>query len=175
MIEYIKRGFAIFRLDESEIKNAAKDPNSTSYVFLIVMLVGAAQAIGSLKLSPSMLAFYISSAFIGAILGTMVLHFLAWLFGGKATFLEFFRPIGMSYVVMWITIIPVIGPAISGVIGIWYVAVNLAVIRIVHRLSLGKAALVILIPVLIALAIAILMILGYWKFVTTYLGSLYLE
>jgi hypothetical protein len=175
MIEYIKRGFAIFRLDEAEIENAAKDKGATSFVFLIVLLVGAAQAIGSLKLSLPMLTFYISSSFAGAILGTAVLHFLAWIFGGKANFLEFFRPIGMSYVVMWITIIPIIGPAISGVIGLWYVAVNLAVLRTVHKLSLGKAALVILIPVLIALVIAIMMALGYWKFVTDYLGSLYLE
>ena len=100
-----------------------------------------------------------------------IMHLLAKLFGGKAGFKEYYRTMGVGYVGMWISVIPILGPMITGLIGLWYIVVNYSVLKAVHKLSTLKAVIVIGIPVIIGLVAGVVLAATFAAMFAGLLGS----
>jgi len=144
---YFRQGVEILKLNVQAAENVAKDPKATNYALLYVALAGVASAIGTLNpfgiiVMPifMLIAFFIS---IG------ILHLFAKLFGGQASFTEYYRAIGVGYVGTWIAVIPILGPLLSGLVSLWYIVVNVVVLKAVHKLTTFKAVLVLLLPAIV--------------------------
>ncbi len=145
--KYAKQGIEILKLNGKVAEKISKDKKATNYAFLFVVLVGVAQAIGTFNV-PGIIVTPIFTL-IGSFIGVGILHILAKIFGGRADFMEFYRAFGIGYVGMWISVIPIIGPMLSGLLGLWYLAVNVVILKSVHKLSTAKAIIVIAIPLII--------------------------
>lgn len=165
--ESLSNALDIVKLDPSAVHDVAGDAKATGWAFLIVILAGVANAIGSLML-PGII-FVPLFMVLGLLFGTLVFWVLALLFGGRAGFMELFRPLGHSLVLNWVTVIPFIGPFLGIFTGIWSIVMDVVIVREVFGFTTGRAALVVLIPVVIALIAGLLF--AAWAF--TQVVSLY--
>ena len=161
-VEYIKQGLKVFTLDKKVIKKVSKDTNATKMGVIFLLLAGVASAIGGI-LSTWLLGdlFGIGPNYsslitmplvmlVGSAFAIVIIHGLARIFGGKATYSELFRVLSLTSVVFWITIIPQVGGFIAFLAMLWGIVVGIISVSNVYNLSTGKAVAVILIPLVIA-------------------------
>ncbi|MBS3125693.1 YIP1 family protein [Candidatus Woesearchaeota archaeon] len=153
--EGVSRALAIIKLDGAAVDDTARDSSATGMAFLIAILAGVANAIGSLML-PGLIILPIMMV-VGLLVSTLVLWIIAMIFGGRASFMELLRPIGHSMMLSWVTVIPIIGPFLSFFVGIWSIVMDVIIVREVFDFSTGKAVTVVLIPVVVALIVAFAM------------------
>ena len=151
--ESVKKGIEIVKLNGTVMEEVAKTPALTGMGVLIIVLAGVAYAIGSLNLVGIIL--FPISFIIGTFIGFGIFHLLALLFGGKAKFGEFYRTMSHSYVLYWVSVIPVIGIFLAGLVGLWELVVTVFALKNVHQLSTAKAIIVLLIPVIIGIIIGV--------------------
>ena len=144
---YFRQGVEILKLNSQAAENVSKDPKATNYALLYVVLAGVASAIGTLN--PFGIVIMPIVMLVGFFVSMGILHLLAKLFGGQASFKEYYRAMGVGYVGTWIAVIPILGPLLSGLVSLWYIVVNVVVLKAVHKLTTFKAVLVLLIPLII--------------------------
>jgi len=149
--ENIKNSFKILGLNTQAAATVADDNKSTGYGFLTLILAGVAMAISSLN--PFGLILNPIVLIIGFFIGYSIYHFLAkFLLGGQATGTQYFRAFSNSFVVYWITFIPVIGVFLQFLAGLWLMVVNIFILHSVHKLSMVKAIILgLLFPVIVIL------------------------
>jgi len=153
--DYFKKGIEIVKLNAAAMTETAKDSGAFNMALLFIVLSGVAGAIG--VLNPVGIIVFPIVALIWAFIWVGILHILARLFGGKAGYTELFNPMGLSSILGWIAVIPVIGPFLSGIAGLWGIVVTVVVVKSVHSLSTGKAAAVVLIPLVILFIIGLVL------------------
>lgn len=169
--DYVKKGIEIAKLNGKVAEHVAKDKNATGMGVLILVLAGVAAAIG--RLNPVGIIAIPIANIVGWFIMIGVFHLIALLFGGKATFSELYRPLTVSSVIYWVSVIPFIGPVLSSIASLWEIVVSVVVIRDVHKLSTGKAVAVVVIPIVVVAVIALVMLTlfaatfglgmtGYW-------------
>ncbi|MBN2457528.1 YIP1 family protein [Candidatus Woesearchaeota archaeon] len=151
--EYVMQGIDILKLDSKAINKAAKDPDATKMALLFIAIAGVASAIGAWNFVG--IIFVPIITVIMAFVSVGVLHLLAKLFGGSGSYMELFRPLGIAEIIMWITVIPFIGPILGSIVGIWFMVAAVVIIREVHKLSTGKAIMVVLIPVIVVMLLLV--------------------
>lgn len=149
----VMNAIEIVKLNGSVMTKVAADKDATGMGVLIIAIAGVAAAIGALN--PFGIIMMPIAYLIGTFIGIGIIHLLAKLFGGKAKFSEFYRTSSHAYVVNWIAIIPILGPMVSGIAGLWNLVVTVFVLKNVHKLTTGKAVVVVLIPVVIAIIIGV--------------------
>jgi len=157
----IKDGIAIVRLDEDAMKRAAQDPGALWHGVGIVAIGGVAIAFGMLQ--PWMVPMLAIAAVIGSIINIGIIHLLSLLFGGSATFGEFYRARALSSVILWPMVIPIVGPFLGIIIGFWDIIVNIVTIRAVHNVSTIRAVFVVLIPIIL-FTVAVMFLAMYMLF-----------
>lgn len=163
--KYFLDGIEILKLDTKTAVKVSKDKKARNYAFLFFALVGLAQAIGTLNLPGIILGpiMYFLLSFVGV----GIIHVLAKLFGGKAKFMDFYQVAGIGSVAMWISVIPILGPFLAGLVNLWYLVVTVVVLKAVHKLSTTKAIIVVAIPVVIS---AILVAIAVAMFAVMFAG-----
>lgn len=92
------------------------------------------------------------STLIGWVLWALITHFVGQQFGAQSSIGEMLRVIGFAHVVLWLTIIPVIG----AFAGLWFLWVVFKAVRAGLDLSTGKTAVVVLIGLVIRVIASIL-------------------
>ena len=122
---------------------------------------------GSTTMSPAMQQVAaISSSFgqiigvpLGFFIGVGILYLIAKAFGGQGTFLAqgytyllFEVPLGIITAVLGL--IPILGALVAIAVGIYALVLEIFSIMAVHRLSGGKATLVVFIPVIVVFVLA---------------------
>lgn len=152
--KYFMQGLEILKLNAKTAEGVAKDEKATGYAIIFVLIAGLTQAIGTFNL-PGLVALPITTLVI-SFFGIGILHVLAKLFGGTAAFMEFYRTMGVGYVGVWIAVIPFLGPILMGLVGLWYLVVHVVVLKAVHKLTTGKAIVVVAIPLVIAIILAVI-------------------
>ncbi len=102
---------------------------------------------------------------IGFFIGTGILYLIAKAFRGQGTFLAqgyanllFNVPLGI--VSGLVSLVPILGGLVAFGLGIYGIVLNIFSLMAVHRLSGGKATAVVLIPVAIALVLAIVIFIA---------------
>src|SRR3989344_4485688 len=127
--EGVSRALAIIKLDGAAVDDTAHDSSATGMAFVIAILAGVAGVIGAL------LQQLISGTAKG------LLASLASLVGGA--------------IIGWVMLIPFVGPFLAFFAAIWSIVVDVIIVREVFDFSTGKAAAVVLIPVITAGIIAV--------------------
>ncbi|MCS4542217.1 MAG: YIP1 family protein [Euryarchaeota archaeon] len=165
----IKRAVMLEQPVYAEIRD---DPNALGQSFLVVLLSGICQGIGYFFLLTFAGAMFgpfgmMGGGLAGAALATVVpilaiigwfissgiVHLFALLLGGKANFTGFLRAMGFAYAPAALGIIPIIGAFIGG---IWVFICEVFAVKVVHELTLGRALLALLLPVIIVIIFVIL-------------------
>ena len=182
--ESIKNALSIVTL-KGEVIQQVSAGDVIGPAFLIVVIAGLAGAVGQTLMGLILGAFELFSllafiylpvlAIVGTLIGAGILHIIALIFGGQAKYMELFKAMAFAQVVYWVGIIPFIGSAIAGILGIWLIVVNVVIIKNVHKLSTGKSVLVVLIPYIIVLLIlavlALVLGLAFVAFVAILFGG----
>ena len=93
---------------------------------------------------------------IGSFIGIGIIHLLAKLFGGQATFKELYNCLTISSVLRWLMVVPIVSIILGPIIGVWNIVISVIVVRKVHQLTTGKAIAVVLIPIVIIIILVVL-------------------
>jgi hypothetical protein len=157
----IPRLFGALKGDVATYEEVEHDESATIQAAVIVVIAAIAGGIGA-GTTAGVLDSDVSfgRAFIAAILSTLIgwglwaliTHYVGQQFGAQSSVGEMLRVIGFAHVVLWLTIIPVIG----GFAGLWFLWVVFKAVRAGLDLSTGKTALVVLIGLVIRLIASIL-------------------
>jgi hypothetical protein len=179
--ESVKDALGIVTL-KGDVVQKVSAANVTGYAFLILVIAGLAAAVGQTLMdlifgtleTATLFLYLLSPIFvvIGVLVNAGILHIIALIFGGQAKYMELFKAMAFAQVVGWIAIIPFLGGALSIILAIWLIVVNIVIVKNVHKLSTGKSVLVILIPYIIILSIlAVLALVLGLAFVATLFGA----
>ena len=102
--------------------------------------------------------FFIVLIPLGFFIGTGIQYLIAKAFGGQGTFLAhgysyllYYAPIGI--VSLLLGLIPILGSLAGSALGIYAIVLNVFMIMGVHRMSGGKATLVVLLPLIVLFVI----------------------
>ena len=145
--KYFQQGIEIVKLNEKTIDTVAKDKKATNMAILFFAIGGG--ILGLLTFNPA--AFIFGALFTAgfSFIWTGILHLLAKILGGKAGFMEFYRPLGIGNILSWLAFIPVLGQ----IIWLWTIVIEIFVLRKVHKLTTLKAVIIVLLPLILLLAI----------------------
>jgi len=151
--DYLKKGWEVVQLKGDAIDLLAQDEEAMGPALGILAIGGVAAAIGALSL-PGIILMPILRL-IGAFIFVGIMHFCATsFFGGTGGFKGVFIPISCASLITWIGIIPIVGPVLAVLAGIWLLVVSVVVVERAHAVDRGKAIVVVAIPLLIGLIIA---------------------
>ena len=156
--EYFKQAIEVVKLNEKAISKAAKDSKATNMAILFYAIGGLLAGIASFNLIAVVLAGVMTAGMSFIAVG--ILHVIAKIFGGKGQYMELYRPMGLGSVVGWVAAIPLIGWLLS----LWNIVVTVTTVKTVHKLTTGKAVLVVLLPIIIIGAIAFILALTVLAF-----------
>jgi len=172
----IKQAIDIVKLKGKVIEKVSKDNNATLIGILIIAIAGILGGLGStlygtpdLAISTIILTSLFAPVFTVLIYFILVgiMHTLARLFGGKAKYIEYFRAESHAAILSWLgvlALIPLLGGIINLFISIWGFIVSVVVLENVHKLTRGKAIIVVLIPIIVMI---LLLVIGS----ATYFGA----
>jgi len=151
--DYVKKGWEVIQLKGEAIDLLAQDEDAMGPALGILAIGGVAAAIGALSL-PGIILMPILRL-IGAFIFVGIMHFCATtFFGGTGGFKGVFIPLCCATLISWIGIIPIIGPVLAMLAGIWLLVVSVVIVERVHAMDRGKAIVVVAIPLLIGIVIA---------------------
>jgi hypothetical protein len=163
--ETLQRSFRLLAFDEAAANELANDPGATGHGFLTLALTGMVSGAISLvftmlfmpnlfMLAASVMAIVLSPILmiIGFIIGYSIYHFLAKIFGGQATGSQYFRTMSNVMYVSLLSNVPFGNMAVIPYLAI----VNGFVLCKVHKLSVVRSVIVVLLPVAIIVGIAFL-------------------
>ncbi|HLZ58435.1 MAG TPA: Yip1 family protein [Ktedonosporobacter sp.] len=96
---------------------------------------------------------------LGLFIGVGILHLIAKAFRGTGTFVQYMYGyllfgVPLSVAGYILALIPILGWFLAGVLGIYHVVLTIFMTMGVHRLSGGKATLVVLLPFIVVLALS---------------------
>ncbi|RJQ18233.1 hypothetical protein C4573_00745 [Candidatus Woesearchaeota archaeon] len=159
-VDSIKKGWDIFTLKQSAMTDVAKDSSATGWAFLILAIAGAVGgmwAAGTLFSISGLITGAIGTVIFGGFVWVGIMHLFAKMFGGTGTYMGYFRGSSHYYVMMWIAVIPVVGPIISSLLSLWGIVVNVFLMKSIHQLPTGKAVAAVLIPIAILFVLFLLL------------------
>jgi len=147
----VKNAFKIAIFDDKALNAVAKNKDLVNYGIITLVLVGIATSLGMLM--PFMfimipMAFFLSIGFN---------HLIAKLFGGKASFSDYFGVLSNATVIYWLAVVPLLGAVLVNIIGIWFSVISVYITHKVHKLSVFKSIIVVfLLPLLVVLLMMLL-------------------
>jgi len=146
----------VLKLDKTVFKEIRDDKEGFKQALVVVIL---AALIGNIWAITSSMGLLLVAVLIGAPIGWLIyggiLHIIAKLLGGKATYKGYLSVLGYAEAPTALGIIPIIGAPIGW---IWGLVCAIYATRDVHELSTGKAAAVVLIPVAVITVIVALIL-----------------
>ena len=149
-----KRIERVVKLDKSVFKEIRDDKNALGQA-LVVLLVAA--ILGSIWSIISTLGVFlviiVIAAPIGWVIWTGILHIIAKLFGGKATYTGYLKVMGYAEAPMALGVIPIVGSMVGG---LWSLVLAVYATKDAQEISMGKAIAVIMIPVAIVVILSLL-------------------
>jgi hypothetical protein len=157
---YLQKGIQILQLDVETIKATSKDEDALLPALLFFALAGLANGAGQ---------FSFRGAVFGPILATLLsfvivglLNVLSRLFGGTASFLELYRPLGVAAPIHWVQAVPLIGPFLGFLALLYFAVVSALVLESTSDLTRAKAGTVValLVGISLFLCLAFLAMVG---------------
>ena len=175
-VDSVKQAVEIVKLNGKAAVNVSKDKNATLMGILIVIIGGTLSGIANLagafdpyiKGMGKILLVILASMVVGLIfffVSVGIIHLLARLFGGKAGYMELFRAQSHAQILSWLgplVIISFLGNILNFLVSLWSIVVSIVILGNVHKLSRGKAIVVVLIPVIVFMLLVVIGSLAYF-------------
>ena len=133
-------------LDVATYEEVENDLNATGQAAIVVVIVAIASAIGNWGHGASGPIGGLISAILGWLSWAGITYFIGTrFFGGTATWGELLRTLGFAQspgVLMFLSIVPILGGFVRLVLGIWMLVAGIVAIRQALDIETGKAVLV---------------------------------
>lgn len=132
----LKKALGIIKLDQGVIKEVAEDKEAFLPALGIVAIGGLLAGIGGIFtgfFAGIIIAPIIS--IIGSFIGTGIIFAIAYLLGGRGSYLSLYKVLGYTFILGWSNIIPFIGWIPS----LWMLVVMVIALQVVLGVSRGKA------------------------------------
>ncbi len=154
-VRYFRQGVAIARWDHAAIQRASRDNGALLHGLLFwsvgVVLITLRDILAVVRTGRELswlgvivafpLTFVVTAAWQLAYFG--ICHLIAKrLFNGSGTFMGIVRPMMLSSFLLWLSVIPLVGPLVAGVW--WGLAILLWVFEEVERMERLKALLIVI-------------------------------
>ena len=157
----IKNSFKILGFNENSLIDISNNEKATGFGFLTLAIAGIAMAIS--QLNPLGIIVNPIALIIGLFIGYSIFHFIAkFILGGQATGIQYFRSLSNSFVIYWITFIPIIGVYLQFIAGLWLMVINIFILHKVHKLSMAKAVILGLLPLIVLLILVFIGAFAYF-------------
>ena len=138
---YLQKGIQILQLDTNTIRDVYRDEDALLLAILFVALAGLASGVGQFSFRAMIFGILLMTLVSFVIVG--LLHVLARLFGGTATFLELYRPLGAAASVHWVLAVPFIGPVLGFLAALYSLVVAVIVVETAGDLPRSKSLVVV--------------------------------
>ncbi|MFQ5790311.1 MAG: YIP1 family protein [Acidobacteriota bacterium] len=138
---YLQKGIQILQLDRSAIRAVYRDEEALLPAMLFFAVGGLASGVGQFSFRGIIFGVLLMTVVSFVIVG--MLQVLARLFGGTATFLELYRPLGIAAPVHWVQVVPFVGAFLGSLAVLYSLAVSATVLETVGGLPRSKALLVV--------------------------------
>ena len=164
-VDSVKQAVEIVKLNGKAAVNVSKDKNATLMGILIVIIGGTLSGIANLAGTFDLLLVILAPMVVGLIfffVSVGIIHLLARLFGGKAGYMELFRAQSHVQILSWLVIIPFLGNTLNFLVSLWSIVVSVVILENVHKLSRGKAVMVVLIPAIVFMLLVVIGSLAYF-------------
>ncbi len=152
---YLIKGLRILRLDGTAALEVAKDEKAFLPGVMVLVIGGVAAGAGMLMTGAvavkDVTFLILAMPFLNVVsyaLFMFVFHLIARLFGGKATFGEYFRAVSFGSIITWTQVVPLFGMVAS----LWSIPVNIFILEKVHGLRRIEAVAIMSLMMLAALA-----------------------
>lgn len=155
----LKSAWDVLTFKENGINELSENSKASGLGFLTLILAGLAMFLGNIFLTmgivpigvqlaslPMQIIFFIIGFFISFSIYQLLARFV---FGGKGTGVQYFRVLSNTFIVYVVFIIPYLSKFLTIPITLWILAVNVFVLMKLHQLSIIKAIIVVLIPIIL--------------------------
>lgn len=155
--DYIRKGFEVAQLKRDVVQLLAEDKEAFGPALAILAIGGVCAAIGALSLRGIILMPILRV--VGFFIVIAIMHFVATsVMGGRAASVSsLFGPLGCASVITWIGIIPVLGPVLAFLAGLWMLVIAVIVVEHAYQIDRTKAIIVVAVPVVLGLIIGLIM------------------
>ncbi|MBN2564971.1 MAG: YIP1 family protein [Candidatus Eisenbacteria bacterium] len=154
--DYIKKGWEVIKLQGEAIDTLSKDEKGFGPGLGILAIAGVCAAIGTLN--PPGIIFMPIMLIVGIFVVVGIMHFVATTFlGGQGQFKEVFVPLSCAHLLLWVSVIPILGTALSALAAIWMLVVSVIIIERTHKIDRGKAIVVVAVPVVLWIIVFFIM------------------
>jgi len=134
--------------NENSLYKIAYNSKATLYGFITLAIYGLLSSISTLN--PLLIIGNMATMLIAPFISFSIYNFIAkYIFGGEATGVQYFRSISNLFIIFWLSAIPKIGTFILILGIIWLIAVNIFVLKKVHKLATWKAVILGLLPLIL--------------------------
>lgn len=152
---YLSNAFRTLLFREDSIKNISRERISLFYGFLVLVTAGITTALYSFNIVTILLN--IVYLFIFVIVGFLFYHYVAvGFFEGQANILDYAQVFIAPFIVFWLAIIPVIGIFVQVIGALLIIILNIFFLRKVHNLSVTKAIILGILPIILLIAYVII-------------------
>lgn len=154
--DYIKKGWEVVKLQGEAVDLLSGDEKGFGPGLGILAIAGVCSAIGTL--SPLGIIYMPIMLIVGIFVVVGIMHFVATTFlGGKGQFREVFVPLSCAHLLLWVSIVPLMGTVLSALAAIWMLVVSVVIIERVHKIDRAKAIIVVAVPVVLWIIIFFIM------------------
>jgi hypothetical protein len=158
--DYIRSGWNVVQLKSESIKDLAADEGAVGPSIGILAIGGVCAGIGSLNFAA--MFFLPVILIIGAFVFLAITHFAATtFFGGKGKLMSLAVPVFCASLIVWVTIVPVIGPTLLCFLaGLWMLVVTVVATENVYEgIDRGKAIASVAIPFVLFLIVGMMVLI----------------
>ncbi|MBW2171310.1 MAG: hypothetical protein JRF69_04910 [Deltaproteobacteria bacterium] len=156
--QYFRRAIEIIKLKQPTMVEVARDPNALRFGIAVTAMGGALAFIPGKSLA---------GVFVGALFSILALflfagfvHLFCGYSKGKEEYLGFARIVGLSGVLDWTVIIPLVGLVAT----IWSVVISIVAAQVVYQSTGARATLAVLISAVVLWMIALSTFFGPLSF-----------
>jgi hypothetical protein len=154
----VQRAIRIVQLDRAAISEVAGDEAATIEGVIIVAIAGLAAGIGGARQHVAGIVAVPIAAIIGSFIGAGVLYLVGLLVRPPNwDFMQLYRALAHASIVSWVDfvrIVPVVGGLVAMLAAIYHIVVTVVCVQTVGRCDLGKAIIIVVIPVVVCCGLA---------------------
>jgi hypothetical protein len=134
---YLQQGLRVLQLDVRAVKQAARDEEALLPALLFFAVAGLANGAGQFSFRGMIFGPIVATLLSFVLVG--LLSVIARLFGGRAEFLDLYRPLGVAAPIFWVQAVPLLGPFLAFFALLYFAVVAVVVVEETGFLPRAKA------------------------------------
>ncbi len=163
LLDAIKEGVEIVKLNREAIRRVAAEPEAFSMGIIITALQGIAAWLEPTSCKAWELFTNPPLAIFWLFVFSAIFHFVALLLGGRGDYMALLRVAGVGHVLGWVLIVPWLGKLACL---LWSPVVAVVVLQEVYRLDQFKAIMCVVLPVMVFVFLGVVLVTAFFSLTT---------